>query len=173
MMYLRLIIIALIFNATIGKALLFPFLFLSVIGFIVSFFYLKSHETVHQHTDIVDKNPLEMGTAFLFASLFVIMMVITQFITQEYGTSGLVILSFLVGFTDIDPFILSVLTGTLSITDIHVIAAIMIAAGSNNLLKAVYALWFGGLKNAYRSAIWIALLGVSTIIWGFFYEGLI
>lgn len=169
-MYLRLIIIALIFNLDIGKSLIFPFVTLSLMGFLVSFFYLKKEQKSNEHVDIIDKNPLELKTAFLFAFLFVAMMIITHFVTKAYGTSGLEILSFVVGFTDIDPFILSILTGKFTITATQILAAIMIATGSNNLLKAIYALWFGGLKSTYKSALWISILGVITIIWGFYIE---
>ncbi len=169
-MYLRLIVVALIFNSRIGEKLLLPFSLLALFGFLVSFFYLRSNEKQREHPDIVDKNPLELKTALLFALLFVAMMVLTSFVTKQYGTSGLEILSFLVGFTDIDPFILSILTGKFTITSSQIVAAIMIAAGSNNLLKAMYALWFGGLKNSYKSAVWISILGVVTIILGLSYE---
>jgi hypothetical protein len=51
--------------------------------------------------------------------------------------------------------------------DLHgILSAIIIAAGSNNLLKAAYALWFGGAKVTWRSALWISVLGVVTIIYG-------
>ncbi|HIP02939.1 MAG TPA: DUF4010 domain-containing protein [Campylobacterales bacterium] len=165
-MYLRLIIIALIFNIDVGKSLILPFVTLSLIGFTISLFYLKREQKPQEHIEIVDTNPLELKTAFLFAFLFVAMIVITNFITKHYGTSGLEILSFLVGFTDIDPFILSILTGKFSLANTQTIAVIMIAAGSNNLLKAIYALWFGQIKNTYKSALWISILGVATIAWG-------
>ncbi len=165
-MYLRLLVIALIFNVEIGENLLLPFTVLSFVGFLVSLFYLKREQKPQEHVEIVDKNPLELKTAFLFAFLFVAMIVLTHFVTKHYGTSGLEILSFLVGFTDIDPFILSILTGKFSIASTQTTAAIMIAAGSNNLLKAVYALWFGKIKNTYKSALWISLLGIITIVWG-------
>ncbi len=169
-MYLRLIVVAFIFNFHIGEKLLLPFGVLATLGFIVSFFYLRNEDKHKEHPEIVDKNPLELKTAFLFAFLFVAMMVLTSFVTKHYGTSGLEILSFLVGFTDIDPFILSILTGKFTIGSAQITAAIMIAAGSNNLLKAIYALWFGGVKNSYKSAIWISILGVVTIILGLSYE---
>jgi uncharacterized membrane protein (DUF4010 family) len=169
-MYLRLIIIALIFNPNVGKALVVPFVLLSISGFIVSFFYLRNQGEPKQYTDLIDNNPLELKTAFLFAFLFVAMIVTTDFITKNYGISGLQILSFLVGFTDVDPFILSILTGKYSITNTEVFSAIMIAAGSNNLLKAIYTLWFGGMKNSYKSAIWISLLGIVTVVLGLFSE---
>ncbi len=169
-MYLRLIIVALIFNIDIGKNLIFPFVLLSLIGFIISFFYLQHQQKTQEHVAIVDKNPLELKTALLFAFLFVIMIIVTHFVTKHYGTSGLEVLSFMVGFTDIDPFILSVLTGKLPIASTQIIAVIMIAAGSNNLLKAIYALWFGGIKNTYKSAVWIFMLGIVTILWGLYFE---
>ena len=107
-----------------------------------------------------------MGTAFLFAFLFVIMMMLTHFVTIKYGGAGLAVLSFVIGFTDIDPFILSILAGKFSVSTPEIISAILIAAGSNNFLKALYALWFGGLKNSYKSAIWLALFGLISIVWG-------
>ena len=169
-MYLRLIVVAMIFNPAVGKALLLPYLSLAFTGAVITLFYLRTSQEKSEHPDIVDKNPLELKTAFLFALLFVAMMVVTQVVTQNYGSSGLEVLSFLVGFTDIDPFILSILTGKFTISSTQVIAAIMIASGSNNLLKAVYALWFGGVKNSYRAALWLILLGIVTISLGLGYE---
>lgn len=172
-MYLRLIVVALLFNFSIGKALIIPFVSLSLLGFIISFFFLGNQKEQKQYLDMVDANPLELKTAFLFATLFVTMIILTNFVTKDYGISGLEVLSFLVGFTDIDPFILSVLTGKFSITSIHITKAIMIASGSNNILKAIYTLWFGGVKNSYKSAIWISVLGIITIALGLYYEKII
>ena len=169
-MYLRLVVVALIFNLHIGERLIIPFVGLSLVGFIISSFYLKNQTRTNEHVGIADTNPLELKTAFLFAFLFVAMIVLTHFVTQKYGTSGLEILSFVVGFTDIDPFILSILTGKLSVSSTQIITAIMIAAGSNNILKAIYALWFGGVKNTYKSAIWISILGILTIVISLTYE---
>ena len=168
MMYLRLLVVAGIFNFTVAKTLIVPFVTLSLAGLFFSFLYLSRKKQQTKHAEFVDKNPLELGTAFLFAGLFVLMMVITHFVISHYGNSGLQVLSFVVGFTDIDPFILSLLTGKYAVAQHELIAAIMIAAGSNNLLKALYAVWFGGIKGGIRSAVWVALLGVATIIWALY-----
>jgi uncharacterized membrane protein (DUF4010 family) len=166
-MYIRLIIVAMIFNMAIAKVIALPFIVLSVVGFVISFFYLRVGKKDIAISNIVDKNPLELGTAFIFAFLFVIMIMLTHFITIHYGSSGLKIFSFIVGFTDIDPFILSLLTGKYVVSQAQIVNAILIAAGSNNLIKAVYALYFGKIKNSYRSAFWISLLGVLSIGWAF------
>ena len=169
-MYLRLIVVSLIFNFSAGIELIVPFVSLSLFGFIISFYFLKNQKVTNECQDIVDSNPLELKTAFLFAGLFVMMIILTNYVTKNYGSSGLEILSFIVGFTDIDPFILSILTGKFSITNIQIITAIMIAAGSNNLLKALYIVWFGGMKNTYKSAIVILIFGIITIILGLNFE---
>ncbi|WP_456431203.1 MgtC/SapB family protein [Nitratifractor sp.] len=165
MMYLRLIVVALIFNFSVGMQLLVPFTVLALLGFLFAAFYIRRGRRAEHRPDFVDRNPLELRTAFLFALLFVLMMVITEYVTRHYGSGGLKALSFLVGFTDIDPFVLSILTGKYALTLHEIVAAIIIAAGSNNLLKAVYALWFGG-KVTWRSALWICVLGIVTIGYG-------
>jgi uncharacterized membrane protein (DUF4010 family) len=171
MMYLRLIVVAFVFNASIGEQLLLPFTVLALVGFVVALILMRRGGPEREQSDFVDKNPLELGTAFLFAFLFVVMMMLTQYVTHHYGNSGLQILSFLIGFTDIDPFVLSLLTGKYAVTSTEILAAIMIAAGSNNLLKAGYALWFGGWRQTWRSALTITLLGLLTIGWALFPAG--
>ena len=172
MMYLRLIAISAIFNLTIAKNIVVPFSILALIGFVVALIFIKSGGRDANESDTTDNNPLELGTAFIFAILFVVMMMLTQYVVKSYGTNGLEILSFIVGFTDIDPFILSLLTGKYSVSIVEISAAIMIAAGSNNLLKAIYALWFGGIKHTFKSALVVALLGVATIGWAVWIERL-
>jgi len=115
---------------------------------------------------ITGDNPLELGTAFVFAALFVVMMLLTHAATTYYGVSGLKIFSFIAGFTDIDPFILSLLTGKYVITHHEILSAIIISAGSNNILKGVYAVWFGGWQRAKHSFFWLLGLGLATIIVG-------
>ncbi len=165
-MYVRLIAVAAIFNISVAKALAAPFLLLCLAGMAVSALFFSSSGKREEAVDYVDKNPLELGTALLFALLFVVMMVLTQFVSKEYGSGGLRVLSFLAGFTDIDPFVLSLLTGKYGVGTTGISSLVMIAAGSNNLLKAFYAVWFGGLKKTARSAATIAVLGVATIAWG-------
>ena len=70
--------------------------------------------TVRNHTpelhDVGDvKHPLELSTAILFALLFMLFTFVTQYVTSHYGSHGLKSLAIIVGFTDIDPFILSLL----------------------------------------------------------------
>ena len=56
---------------------------------------------------------------------------------------GLRMLSFVVGCSDITPFVVSVLQGDLGIGTAQILQAIIIASASNNLLKMAYTYMFG------------------------------
>ena len=127
----------------------------------------KAPDAADTTTDLGRSNPLELGIALLFAILFVVMMIITQQVINHLGQTGLNLLSFGVGFTDIDPFVLSILSGHYQATSLQQLsAAIIIAAGSNNLLKAVYAATLGGFRNSGRIAAYLLILGLGTIGYG-------
>ncbi len=168
MMYIRLVVISCIFNMEVAKLVVIPFSFFILLSSLLSFFYYKKALNVEHNVEIEDKNPLELGTAFIFAFLFVVMMLITNFVIQHYGTSGLKLLSSIVGFSDIDPFILSLLTGKQTIQLSEISSTIIIAAGSNNILKAIYSLWFGSKEKTIHSFSWLFVLGVLTILVGVF-----
>lgn len=165
-MYLRLIFVAFVFNPEIARTVSLPFLFFFIIGFAIAYYYYRSSSLHTVAVELEDTNPLELGTALVFAALFVIMIAVTHFVTNDYGSGGLKLLSFIVGFTDIDPFILSLLTGKYAVTHQEIHAAIIISAGSNNVLKALYALWFGGWAKSWQSFAWLMLLGIATIATG-------
>ncbi len=168
MMYLRLVAIASLFSISIARDLLIPFTGFALAAFLLSsifYFKQKSQESAPQGDD---RNPLELGTAFVFAALFVAMIFLTNYITANYGSGGLKFFAFVAGFTDIDPFVLSLLTGKFNVSGSTVISSIIIAAGSNNLLKALYGIWFAGIKNGFRSSLSIALLGLLTVLYGLY-----
>lgn len=85
------------------------------------------------------RHPLEFSTALIFAGLFVFFAVLTQIVISRFGSTGLHWLAFMVGFSDIDPFILSLLDGHFKVNANNIVNAILIATASNNLLKAIYA----------------------------------
>ena len=58
--------------------------------------------------------------------------------------------------------ICGVIQNKYNIDAVAVASAMLIATGSNNILKALYAVWFGK-KKAVSSAFWLIFLGVATI----------
>ena len=98
-------------------------------------------------------NPLQIPTALIFASIFVVVSVATSWIRTTFGQTGVLIMAAAVGATDIDPFVINIAQGgvvDLSVTTLS--ATILIAASSNNIAKAIYAVAFGGIQPSRRAA---------------------
>ncbi|MDH4943848.1 DUF4010 domain-containing protein [Sulfurimonas sp. C5] len=169
LMYFRLIGIAFAFNVNIAYKLILPYSLLVLLSIIIV--AVLYHRSRNDKSKIVeengDKNPLELSTAFFFAILFLLMVTVTHFVLNTYGEMGLNMLSFIVGFTDTDPFVLSILSSKFDISIDSAATAILIASGSNNILKAFSAYIFAKNKTGIMSASILILLGALTIISGF------
>jgi uncharacterized membrane protein (DUF4010 family) len=114
------------------------------------------------------KNPLEMNSALFFAFMFVAVSLATKYTLVHFQGMGLRMLSFIVGCSDITPFVVSVLQGNLGIGIAQVLQAIIIASASNNLLKVAYAYMFGTRRTANLAAMGMVPLAVISIIYAIF-----
>ncbi len=160
-MYLRLLVIVAIFNLPLAKNLLLPFISLFIISLIIFILLKQKGDKIETN---FNSNPLEMEVAFIFAILFIIMAGATQFITTHFGNLGLQLLSTIVGFTDIDPFILSLIQGKYAVSNKELVQSILIAVSSNNILKAIYTGIFSKWKM--KKAFWnLILLAILTLAW--------
>ena len=145
MMFLRVLILAFIFDTTLAYKLLTPFVSLALFSMLVSWLILKIGKRGKDidFKQVKSKNPLEFKTALLFAILFVVFTLLTKFVMEHYGDRGLDVLSLVVGVTDVDPFLLSLFTGKYHLTLSILSQATLIAVTSNNLVKLIYALSLG------------------------------
>ncbi len=172
MMFIRIYIIALIFNAQLAKVLLPSFAILTVLCVVLAFVIFKfsknKQKSLSKVKDKSAKNPLEFKTALLFAALFVIFGLLTEFVLEKFGQSGLNILSLVVGVTDIDPFLVSLFTGKYNIDINSIATATLIAITSNNILKLAYSIWFG-IKQIRKPLIIaysiIVLVGTAIVLY--------
>ena len=106
------------------------------------------------------RNPLELTAAAIFAALFVVTSIATQWAQGHFGALGLNVLAAVVGFVDIDPFVLGLAQGGGAMPLHALISAVLIAMSSNNVLKAAYAVGFAGWRASRSSAL--ALLAVAA-----------
>jgi len=90
-----------------------------------------------ENSDSTLQNPFEIKPALIFAALFVFLTIITVWVKNYLGSIGLLVLSAIVGVTDIDPFILSLINGASHIEPV-IVSAIIIAMMSNTIIKVVY-----------------------------------
>ena len=81
-----------------------------------------------------------------------------------FGESGILALSAVVGLTDIDPFVLNIAQGGIGGMSVaSLCAAVLIAASSNNVAKAAYAVGFGGAAARRPAVMLLALAGLGVI----------
>jgi len=120
------------------------------------------------HEPALRKNPLEINSALFFAFMFVAVSLATKYVLLYYEGLGLRMLSFLVGCSDITPFVISVLQGNLGIGTPQILQAIIIASASNNLLKVAYTYLFGTRRTANQAAIGMVPLAAISLIYAIF-----
>jgi uncharacterized membrane protein (DUF4010 family) len=160
MMYLRIVVVCAIFNLTLGRALVVPFVTLCVLACAAAYVVMRSVKDRAQY-EFVPENPLQLGTALVFAVLLIVVSLLSDWVQAHLGTSGILGLAAVVGFTDIDPFVLSIAQGGAATMGIATAAgAILIASSSNNLLKAVYAAAFSRQRASWLPVSMLAGLAV-------------
>ena len=165
MMFLRFMILILIFSREIFLSI-YPYLLtMAVVAAIVAWFIhsrQKRPEDQSAETEEDDSsNPLEFKVALIFAVLFVIFTFLTHYTLVYAGTGGLNLLSFVSGFSDITPFILNLLQNTGSVAALIITACSMQAIISNIMVNMFYALFFAGKGSKLRP--WI-LGGFGVVI---------
>jgi len=147
LMFVRVYILVVIFNPALSIHLLPYFLALIAISGLVSFVIYRlapSNPANRIDNDLTRQNPLELRVALIFGVLYIAFSLATQYTLTYFGGHGLNILSFIVGFTDIDPFLLNLFQGKYAgITVAAISAASLQAIASNNILKMTYALSLG------------------------------
>lgn len=168
MMYLRLLVLIGVLNSSFLHPAFIPFALLGGGAITAAVLLMKKGSAESVDSDAAkSQNPLELGTALLFALLFIAMLLLTKAIIHYFGATGLQLLSFGVGFTDIDPFVLSLLKGSYQGIGMNQLAAaIFIAVGSNNFLKAIYAVSLGGWQACRHAMTILLVLGGLTLGYG-------
>lgn len=166
MMYIRILFLAFLFNVMVAKLLAIPFLLMFLICYLVSVVWKpkkKEPNTEYslEETKTSGKNPLEFKTAAVFGLLFVVFALITDFVQKTYGNSGITSLAYIVGITDIDPFLLNILQQKTGIGEMTIALAIINATNSNNLLKMIYAITLSSktIRNSIIQRFSILLVG--------------
>jgi len=163
-MYVRVLVIVAVFNMALARVLAPALLGLCVLGLAASAvqYRLVRQAPSGPHAPIETRNPLELGTAALFAVVYVVITLMSAWVGAQYGRSGIYVLAAIVGIADIDPFVLNLAQGGASELPLGAVAAgILIATASNNLLKASYAVAFAGARATIPPVA--ALTGLAAL----------
>ncbi|HXA72005.1 MAG TPA: DUF4010 domain-containing protein, partial [Stellaceae bacterium] len=171
-MYLRVLVIVSVFNLALAKELAPALLTLGIAGLITGIVLYRlappSPKSTEDRAPVVQRNPLELGTAAVFTGLFVIISLVSTWVGAEFGQSGILALAAVVGISDIDPFVLNLAQGGVAdLSPSVAAAAILVATASNNLLKAGYAAAFAGWRASLPAVTALAALAALTLLAAF------
>lgn len=160
-MYLRINTVIAFFNAQLGLLLLPATAVCFALAAAISAWrwLRRPSEAAPAGAKLPAANPLQLGTAVTFASLYVILAVASAWVSHRFGERGIFTLAAFTGLTDVDPFVLSLAQGGVAGMSLRAAAAaILVAASSNNVLKGCCALAFGGSRAARPAALALFLL---------------
>jgi uncharacterized membrane protein (DUF4010 family) len=118
------------------------------------------------------KNPVELTIAISFGAFYAIVLLLSAWLSDIAGTSGLYMVAIISGLTDVDAITLSSLRlldlGKLQVTE--AVTAITLAVISNIIFKLGLILAIGSALLAKRSALGMLMtaigLGVALILFG-------
>jgi len=112
-----------------------------------------------------ESNPLEMTSAVTFAVIFLTVLVVTSFVAERFGNTGVLVLAAIMGAADVDPFILGLTQTAGASLDVATAAlAVIIASAVNNLMKGVYAVVFGARQTGSLSLVILAAFGALSVV---------
>lgn len=167
MMYARLAVLLAVFNFALAAKLAPWFAGMAVIVGLAGWLIARQRVDGAAAAQAIQlpTNPLQLRAAFLFAIVFVLVLVLTSLAREHFGTSGIYILATIMGLTDVDPFILGIAHGAAATLSLDTAAlAIMIAAASNNAIKAVYGASFADRPTGKRIlALLLALAALGML----------
>jgi uncharacterized membrane protein (DUF4010 family) len=171
MMYLRLAALLTLFSRPLAAMLAPAFLVLAAVAIAVGWFWSHRPDPVASQIkrEFEPGNPLELMAAFLFAVLFLAMLVATQLVVTYLGRAGIRILAGVMGVADVDPFIMGMTQAAGTLTPVNVAASgVLIAAASNNLAKGIYSYILADRKTGQQSLpllVALAIAGLIPLLW--------
>ena len=161
LMYIRVLFEAFVINQKVAKLLLLPYALASLSGLIFVYILYKYSKVATlnlQDTDVA-KNPLQLSEAIKFGLLFGLIYGAITLFQNNYGVTGVYIISTLSGLTDVDAITLSLsqLVTDQKLSKTVSVNGIVIASVTNSLVKLGIIYWIGGKMIGWRLTLFFLL----------------
>lgn len=157
-MFVRIVLIAGVFDTGFALALAPWLIGLGIAAGLAAAVLLRDGRGLKPELPDPTGNPLRIGTALTFAVLFIAVSAATTWLGGAFGTAGLYAVAAIVGLGDLDAITIRLATAPVP----SGAGAILIATASNNIVKASFALGFGGRHRAWRPAATLYALSAAT-----------
>lgn len=143
----RLLAVLMVAEPKLGKALIVALGSMAAVGVAATvFFYLRGDNRSKEATEVTLQNPFELSSALKFGAIFVVVLIVSRWAQNTFGTSGTYVTGLLAGTTDVDAISLS-MANLVKSGEIEVKVArntVVLAAASNTVVKAIMAMVLGG-----------------------------
>ncbi|MDA3855758.1 MAG: MgtC/SapB family protein [Candidatus Woesearchaeota archaeon] len=170
-MFFRIIFEVLVINPELVYGVFMSLGLMGITGFILAgYIMFRNHNDKKTFKKFETDSPFSIKPALKFALLFLFITFFSKLFTLIYGNSGIYILAFISGITDVDAITISLLTLAKqnSISNITAQFGIIIAAISNTLFKGGIAYYLGSheffQKVFFVFSIILAIGGISMFI---------
>ena len=167
-MYIRVLAETAVFNPDLARSLALPYISASIVG-LAFVAYLYKNEKIYKVEHIaVTNNPLELSEALKLGLLFGIIFGSIWIFQSKLGDSGVYIISFLSGLTDVDAITLSLSQlAMIKISESTAMYGIMIATVVNSIVKLGIVFVLGGRKlGTLMSLFYVLSIGIMMITFG-------
>jgi len=168
--FLRILVIAAVFNRPLAAALAVPMVAMAVVGLAGALVLRLTEPPGGGSRPGIQEiaNPLELGMALKFGAFLAVVIVATRFFQGWFGTVGVYAVAALSGFTDVDAVTVSM--ARMADADLALTAAtgaVVTAASVNTVVKGGIALVVGGRDIGLRViAVYVAVLAAGALaVW--------
>lgn len=168
----RMLLVAGVLNWNLVALLWFPAMVMALLVYVPAIGYWRIQTEKTLDTSSILANPLDLKAALIFGSLLVLIMVLSAFLQHVYGDTGLLALAAASGVFDVDAITLSLARMSQESLALKIaVTGLVIAAASNNLVKAMMAGFIGGKEMTFKVSVPLiassfgGLLSVWVWIW--------
>ena len=169
-MFLRVLATVLIVNHALLPRLVVPFLAMAAVTAGLAWvMYRRAADDGSAGSGVPLSNPFSLTSAAKFAALFALVLLLVAFVQQNFPPEGVYVVAALAGTTDVDAITLS-MSEYARRGDVAVaVTAIVIAALTNTVVKALMVVGLGapGLRRPILiGAAGIVLAGLAAVLFG-------
>lgn len=149
-MFLRVIVLCLIFNSAIFRIMLLPCLLLAATGGLFLLVLFLKRDADGQETNLRLGNPLNLGNAIGFGAIYIAILLTVYYADRYLGNQGFYLSGFVAGFADLDAIAISSAKYALDVSKLYPAATVIMLAFLSNTLTKTAAVILRGSSMVKR-----------------------
>jgi len=162
-MFVRVVVVVALIHRDLAKALAVPLLAAAAAGGVFTLLVYRGLKDSSGGKSIKISNPFSLWSAIKFGALFTAVLVLSRFAVKWFGGSGLIAIGAIAGATDVDAVSLSAARFVGDGVGMRVaMISILVACGSNTIVKAAMAWVLGGAALGKRLLPAVGAMGVAA-----------